>query len=517
VLDGEFGQMISDKMEPHGLVNLAFWENGFRNLTNSVRPVTRLEDLEGMRVRVMQNDIFLDTFSTLGTNAMPMAFGEVFTALETGTIDAQENPYVTIDTSQFHEVQDYLTETRHAYTPFMVLFSKPIFDTYSAEEQQILRDCAMEGQAAQRPASRDCPSSRSPACRRRDEFNQLDTAEMERIREAWPVSTRSTPRPSGATWSTASSRAGRDPLGRLTSPLRRAPARARPFRPEPLNDITGLPARHHPGRPISRGAGHRLMLAGMFLFSLNDAIGKWLVATYSVGQVLLIRSAMALLVLAPFLWHWGLRSLAEVERPRTQVARVVFSTGEVICFYWAVTYLPLADVMTFWMAAPLCVAATAPSCWASMWACGAGPRPSGFLGVLVALEPFGESPGQGGAVVVALVGMACFAAMMVTGRQLRGTPDTDAGVLADLRVPPGRHPARALGLDSALAAGLRPSGPSRCDRLAGPCLREPRAQACSRSAGCALPVHTTAVGRAAGWLFFGDVPRTAMCLEPQSL
>lgn len=185
VLDGEFGQMISAKMEPHGLVNLAWWENGFRNLTNNVRPVTKLEDLEGLRVRVMQNDIFLDTFSTLGTNAMPMAFGEVFTALETGTIDAQENPYVTIDTSQFSEVQDFVTETRHAYTPFMVLFSKPLFDTYSAEEQGILRDCALEGQAVQRQASRQL--SEESLARVQEAgmaFNQLDPAEAERIREA---------------------------------------------------------------------------------------------------------------------------------------------------------------------------------------------------------------------------------------------------------------------------------------------------------------------------------------------
>jgi tripartite ATP-independent transporter DctP family solute receptor len=177
--------MISSKMDQHGLVNLSWWENGFRNLTNNVRPVTKLEDLEGMRVRVMQNDIFLDTFSTLGTNAMPMAFGEVFTALETGTIDAQENPYVTIDTSQFSEVQDYLTETRHAYTPFMVLFSKSIFDTYSAEEQQILRDCAMEGQTAQRTASRELSEQSLARVQEAGmQFNQLDTAEMERIREA---------------------------------------------------------------------------------------------------------------------------------------------------------------------------------------------------------------------------------------------------------------------------------------------------------------------------------------------
>ncbi len=155
ILDGEFGEYISGLMPEANLVNLAFWENGFRNLTNNLRPIESLEDFQGMRVRVMQNNIFLDTFQTLGANALPMAFGEVFTALETGAIDAQENPYVTIDTSQFYEVQEYVSATRHAYTPFMVLFSKPIWDTYSEEEQQILVDCAVEGRDVQRAASRE--------------------------------------------------------------------------------------------------------------------------------------------------------------------------------------------------------------------------------------------------------------------------------------------------------------------------------------------------------------------------
>ncbi|WP_417584857.1 DctP family TRAP transporter solute-binding subunit [Pelagibacterium sp.] len=154
LLDGAFGDYIAEMMPEHNLVNLSFWENGFRNLSNSVRPVESLADFDGMRVRVMQNNIFLDTFQTLGTNATPMAFGEVFTALETGAIDAQENPYVTIDTSRFYEVQDYVSNTRHAYTPFMVLFSKPIFDTYSEEEQQILYECTAVGQTVQREASR---------------------------------------------------------------------------------------------------------------------------------------------------------------------------------------------------------------------------------------------------------------------------------------------------------------------------------------------------------------------------
>jgi tripartite ATP-independent transporter DctP family solute receptor len=185
VLDGEFGTMMSDKMTASGLVNLAWWENGFRNLTNSVRPITKLEDFAGLRVRVMQNNIFLDTFQTLGTNATPMAFGEVFTALETKAIDAQENPFVTIDTSKFSEVQDYVSNTQHAYTPFMVLFSKPIFDSYSAEEQQILRDCAVIGRDVQRSVSRELSGQSLANIQEAGmEYNELDVAELERIREA---------------------------------------------------------------------------------------------------------------------------------------------------------------------------------------------------------------------------------------------------------------------------------------------------------------------------------------------
>ncbi len=124
VLDGPAGAYFNKKLEDAGVVNLAYWENGFRNLTNSKRPVAKPEDFDGVKVRVMQNNIFLDTFKTLGTNAVPMAFGEVFTALETKTIDGQENPFVTIETSKLNEVQKYLSVTRHAYTPFLVLYSK---------------------------------------------------------------------------------------------------------------------------------------------------------------------------------------------------------------------------------------------------------------------------------------------------------------------------------------------------------------------------------------------------------
>ena len=184
VLDGDFGKYISDKMPGANLINLAWWENGFRNLTNSRRPVSKWEDLQGVKVRVMQNNIFLDTFRTLGANAVPMAFGEVITALETRAIDGQENPFVTIDTSKFYEVQKFLSVTRHAYTPFMVLYSKPLWDKLSKDEQGALSACAIEGRDEQRKVSRDLSEKSLAALRSRGmQVNEVPPAEYKRMFE----------------------------------------------------------------------------------------------------------------------------------------------------------------------------------------------------------------------------------------------------------------------------------------------------------------------------------------------
>ena len=195
ILDGDFGKYIADKLPAVGLVNLAYWENGFRNLTNSRRPVARLEDFNGLRVRVMQNNIFLDTFRTVGTNAIPMAFQEVFPALETRAIDGQENPFVTIDTSKFHEVQRFLSVTRHAYTPFLVLYSKQLWDRLSAQEQQVLSACAIEGRDEQRRVSRALNDTSLANLRRNGmQVNEITPAEQARMREAVkPVYERSAP------------------------------------------------------------------------------------------------------------------------------------------------------------------------------------------------------------------------------------------------------------------------------------------------------------------------------------
>ena len=181
VLDGPAGAYFNKKLEEAGLVNLAYWENGFRNLTNSKRPVAKVEDFDGVKVRVMQNNIFLDTFKTLGTNAVPMAFGEVFTALETKTIDGQENPFVTIETSKFSEVQKYLSVTRHAYTPFLILYSKKLWDTLSPQEQAVLREAAIEGQKVQRVANRTLNEKSLANLRKGMTVNEVTPAEQKRM------------------------------------------------------------------------------------------------------------------------------------------------------------------------------------------------------------------------------------------------------------------------------------------------------------------------------------------------
>ena len=184
VLDGPAGQALSKKLEAVGLINLAYWENGFRNLTNSKHPVAKVEDFSGIKLRVMQNNVFLDTFRTLGSNAVPMAFPEVFTALETKTIDGQENPYVTILTSKYYEVQKYLSMTRHAYTPYLVLYSKKMFDALSKDEQAALREAAIEGQKAQRAAIRAADGKALAELKQLGmQVNEISPAEHDRMFE----------------------------------------------------------------------------------------------------------------------------------------------------------------------------------------------------------------------------------------------------------------------------------------------------------------------------------------------
>lgn len=170
-------------------------------------------------------------------------------------------------------------------------------------------------------------------------------------------------------------------------------------------------------------AGIAIMLLGYFMFALNDAMGKWLVASFSVGQVLAVRSLGAFVILAPMIARQGLSSLTRHERPELQFLRVVFATADTALFYAAVVYLPLADVMTFYMAGPIYIAALSHVFlrekvgWRRWLAIVVG-----FGGVVVALRPSTASLSLPS--LFALVGSVSFAISMILGRRLRGTSDT---------------------------------------------------------------------------------------------
>ncbi len=155
VLDGPIGQKVMDKLQEKGLVGLAYWENGFRNLTNSKRPVTKLEDLDGVKLRVMQNEVYLDSFKLMGANAIPLPFSELFSALETKTVDGQENPYNTILSSKFYEVQKFLSVTNHVYSPWIMTVSKKWWDQLSKDEQKVLSDAAKASRDFERKDTRE--------------------------------------------------------------------------------------------------------------------------------------------------------------------------------------------------------------------------------------------------------------------------------------------------------------------------------------------------------------------------
>ena len=184
LLDGPIGDKIRAKLQDKGLVGLAYWENGFRNLTNSKRAITKVEDLDGIKLRVMQNNVFLNSFKTLGANAVPMAFSELFSALETNTVDGQENPFNTILSSKFYEVQKYMTVTNHVYSPWIVMASKKWWDQLSKDEQKILNDAAVLSRDFERKDTRAEASSAVADLKAKGmQVNELSPAESARMRD----------------------------------------------------------------------------------------------------------------------------------------------------------------------------------------------------------------------------------------------------------------------------------------------------------------------------------------------
>ncbi len=154
VVDGPFGKKMHAKLEEKGIVGLAYYELGFRNITNGRRPINKVADLEGLKLRVIPNPVNVDWVKAVGANPTPLPFPEVYAALEQKAIDGQENPVTVINANKFYEVQKHLVMTNHQYNPQSVMISKKFWDTLSAAEKQIVQDAATESVKFQREQAR---------------------------------------------------------------------------------------------------------------------------------------------------------------------------------------------------------------------------------------------------------------------------------------------------------------------------------------------------------------------------
>lgn len=184
VFDGPFGQSILAKLPTRGLIGLAYWENGFRNFTNSQRPITKAEDMAGLKVRTMQNNMYIDLFNGLGANAVPMPVNELFGALETKAVDAQENPFTVVHAQKFYEVQKYLSTTYHAYDAQVLIASKKFWDKLSVADQTLMQEAAREATLYQRQMSRDLNAkARAALVKEGMQINDVSDTERQRMRE----------------------------------------------------------------------------------------------------------------------------------------------------------------------------------------------------------------------------------------------------------------------------------------------------------------------------------------------
>ncbi|RYF50083.1 MAG: TRAP transporter substrate-binding protein [Comamonadaceae bacterium] len=184
VTDGPFGQKLLAKLEEKGLHGLGYWDLGFRNVTNSKRPIAKADDIAGLKIRVIQSPIYIDLFSALGANATPMPFPELYPALDQKAVDGQENPNTVILSSKFAEVQKYITQTRHIYNPQALIVSKKTWDSMSADEKKLITEAATEATAFQRQVSRGAADSALESLRKAGmTVTELPPAEMAKLRD----------------------------------------------------------------------------------------------------------------------------------------------------------------------------------------------------------------------------------------------------------------------------------------------------------------------------------------------
>ena len=159
VLDGEVGQTLLDEFEGSGIKALGFWENGFRDLTNDKKEIATPADLAGMKIRTMENKVHMATYTALGANPSPLAWGEIFSALQQGTVDGQENPLAIILTAKVYEVQHYISMIDLFYSPCVLMINEDIYNGFTPEQKEAFDKAAAEGRDAERAISKEIGDS----------------------------------------------------------------------------------------------------------------------------------------------------------------------------------------------------------------------------------------------------------------------------------------------------------------------------------------------------------------------
>lgn len=183
IADGPVGRRLMDDLAPHGVIGLGVWDLGFRHLTNSRRPIARQEDIQGLKIRVIASPIFIDLFTTLGANPVPMTFGELYGALESRTVDGQDNPLGVIESAKFAEVQKFLSLSRHVYTGMPLLMSKKTWDGMSETERRIIRESAEEAKKLQREATQAKEAQAIDGLKKTMQVNEVPAPELARLRQ----------------------------------------------------------------------------------------------------------------------------------------------------------------------------------------------------------------------------------------------------------------------------------------------------------------------------------------------
>jgi TRAP-type transport system periplasmic protein len=184
IVDGAVGKKMHALLQEKGLVGLSYWELGYRHMTNSKRPLNTVEDIDGLKLRVIPNPINVDWVKALGANPTPLPFAEVYGALEQKAIDGQENPIAVIAANKFWEVQKYVALTNHQYNPQSVIFSKKVWDTLSPAEKKIIDDSSDEATKFQRDQSRAAVAANVELLKKNGMIvTQFSPTEVNKLRE----------------------------------------------------------------------------------------------------------------------------------------------------------------------------------------------------------------------------------------------------------------------------------------------------------------------------------------------